>query len=509
MSGVFAHGRVYRPLATFFVGPLLLLAVTWTGWSVIGPWSFPLGVLLSSVASRSLAFVYVRRAYRITRTPEPPLRLQLAPSPRVRARRAEVLVGPPLRDVVLGALASTTSRVGSVVLLAAAIPSLSSAMAGDDEPLQRLVLALHLAAPLFALASQWGSVFYHDWKRLEDEAASGLARELALRLHVVALVVGAIAYGALVLVVTRFASWTDASPTLLALAPATLGASVWSALQLRGFAHGAFVDQAAGAVAMMVVVGLALGAEALGDAAWFVAVGLGPWAAVLAHAALGLVPRLRARRATPIGSLPLFLRALARARGDVVLREARVASSAGVVASRVARALDAEDREGGCARLGATLLWFEPAPGRGLAWWLARGGGLLAGVREVGRGPGRALVGRVAREAAGGGGEAAALARLRAAHATCFPRGFVLEIGAPPPPAFLALAPTVRQAVWRDALREVAGRKRPRSGFGVVAWAPTGAVSAVFATPKPVDGDAARRFRAALDEVLVRRVSVP
>lgn len=497
-SGVYAHGRVYRPLVTFLASPLVLLGVTWLGFEVVGGWSFPLGVVLATAVSRGASFVFIRRAYRVGRVPSPPLRLELFP----RALRQHEPRGVRLADVALAAIASTSSRIGSVVLLAAVVPSLSAAMASEDEEVQRLALSLHLAAPLFALASQWGSVFYHDWKRVEGEASARLARVLARSLAAVALVVAVVAWGAVAVLVSRFVPWTFAEPTLLALAPATLGASVWAALQLRGFAHGAFVDQAASAIAMMLVVWLALGANVFGEEGWYVAIGAGPWLAVLLHVVLGRIPRLRLRSGAPLESLPVFVRALERRRGELVLGEARLTANGGAVAVRLARVLG----EGGaCVRVRRTLLWFEEAPGRGLAGWLASTGGLLADARELGRGAGADLARRAATRTPEHADEESAFARLSAAHARAFPEGFVLEVGGGAPARFLALPPSVRQAIWRDAVRDVEGRRRPRSGFGVVAWAPEGAIRAIFAAPKPLPSGEARTFREAVEAASLRR----
>lgn len=500
-SGVFAHGRVYRPIATFLVGPLALLGTTWLGWRVVGPWSFPLAVVVATLLSRSLSFVYIRRAYRISRTPSPPLRLVLFP----RASRSKHPVrGPVLRDVVLGAFANLGTRIGSVVLLAAVVPSLSKAAAGEDEEVRMLALSLHLAGPLFVVAASWASVFYHDWKRLEDEAAARLARAFGLRLVTVSLVVAACAWGAMVLVITSFVSWEAAEPVVVALVPATLGAAVWAAVQLRGFAHGAFLDQAASGVAMLVVVWLALSEDVLGEDGWSVAIAAGPWVAILVHVVLGRVSRVYAVKGKTTASLPVFLRLLRGTRGEVEVWEARARQQVGPVALRIARALE-EAGAGACLRLGPRVLWFERVPAKGLAWWLARTGGLLDKAHRLGRGRGDELARTLAsRRALDRGAEDAALDRLRAAHGIAFPEGFVLEVGARPPEAYLRLPAVVRQAVWRDAVRDLGGRRQHRSGYGVVPYAPDGAIRAVFAAPRPLDADATRSFRSAVEVESVR-----
>ena len=255
---------------------------------------------------------------------------------------------------------------------------------------------------------------------------------------------------------------------------------------------------------MMLVVWVALGADVLGDEGWYVAVGGGPWLAILLHGVLGRIPRLRARSGAPLESLPVFVRALARRRGELVLGEARLTANGGAVSARLARVLG---EAGACVRVRRTLLWFEAAPGRGLAGWLASTGGLLADARVLGRGRGAELAGRVATRTSGHADEEEALTRLSAAHARAFPEGFVLEVGGRAPERFLGLPPSVRQAIWRDAVRDVEGRRRPRSGFGVVAWAPEGAIRAIFAAPKPLRSGDARVFREAVEAASLRRAS--
>jgi hypothetical protein len=63
-----------------------------------------------------------------------------------------------------------------------------------------------------------------------------------------------------------------------------------------------------------------------------------------------------------------------------------------------------------------------------------------------------------------------------------------LRVGHRPPAAFRALPADVRQAIWRDAVRRVAGGKHRASAaspaWQVSACAPDGALTQVFVRPR-------------------------
>ena len=50
---------------------------------------------------------------------------------------------------------------------------------------------------------------------------------------------------------TGRSSWALVAPIVVALAPAYLGLSIWTALQLRGFSRGEFVSQALSAAVVI------------------------------------------------------------------------------------------------------------------------------------------------------------------------------------------------------------------------------------------------------------------
>ncbi|HVJ92194.1 MAG TPA: hypothetical protein VM580_20480, partial [Labilithrix sp.] len=159
-SGIFAHQRVHRPAWSTLVGPLLLVFVTVLCWDALAGWSFPIALVVSVAGSRALLCVFSARAYRAARIPSPSLRL---------VPRRLKFAGANHRDVVLAAIANVSTRMGGLVLLAAVIPSLAAGDAFAEVDVSPFAFAVHLAAPLLFMTSQWSGVFYHDWKRLESE----------------------------------------------------------------------------------------------------------------------------------------------------------------------------------------------------------------------------------------------------------------------------------------------------------------------------------------------------
>lgn len=491
-SGVFAHNRVYRPLWTPLVPPTLVIGITVLLWGPIGGWGFPIALAASVAVSRALLFVYTRRAYRFRRIPAPHWRLRW----RSKSAKSRPIEWRMLRDALLGGVANTTTRLGGVVLLAAVVPSLSRPDLFEDEApaVEPFAFALHLAAPLLYIAGQWGLVFYHDWKRVEGELAETLARHLHRRILVTAVVVALFSWASASALVLVYVKLDESWLTLSALLPAMLGLSVWTALQLRGFARGEFVRQVASALAMLFVLWLALSATFLGTDAWYVALAAGPWAAVALHEVLGLA-RQRPRTGE-VESIAAWDRAVRATRGDVVLWEAQSSQYPKRVAARIAAKLG--DR-GALVRSANRLFWFERAPFTPRDEWLRTAAGALESL-DGGAPPAPGAVQVKALEARGRLGrpdEEPALDQASAAYTRLFPEGFVLHIGRPSPSRFLGLEPTVRQAIWRDALRSQRGM-RSRSGWFVTAYAPHGTTEVLFATPRPVKSEEAAAWYAHL-----------
>ncbi|CAN5903754.1 hypothetical protein BH11MYX4_BH11MYX4_32970 [soil metagenome] len=486
-SGVYAYRRVHRPLWSVFVGPVVLVGGTLALWRSFAGWSFPVALVLSVLASRALLVRFTRRAYRIQRVPAPILRPWAFPG----RRPAWGMV----RATALAALANTTSRLGGVVLLAAVIPSLSTTVDEAEVPIvEPFALALHLASPLLLLASQWGLVFYHDYKRIEDEGSAALAHGLHRRLVETSVLIGVFAWAAASALTLLYVPYEEIHDTLLALLPMTVGLSTWAALQLRGFARGDFARQAASALALIAVLVrvVATPRDPLErpPASWYLALGAGPWAAIAIHALLSFFDDAHA--VGEVSSFATFARSLAGSRRDVVVWHGRVGRRAPLVAARFAAELG---DLGAVFRSGNRLTWFDRGD-RSRAHWLRLASGLLTELGATERGPGRDLLATVAREEREADRHLPALA---ATHARLFPEGFVVQIMRRAPPRFLALSPVVRQAIWRDALREHGGgRAQGRSGFHVTTFGPRGPIEALFVSPRPVASADAGEWRKAL-----------
>lgn len=483
-SGVYAYGRVHRPAWSAPVGPTVLVGATVALWHWLAGWSFVVSLLASVIVSRALLWRFTLRAYRLSRVPLPAWRWRW----RRRRRGADWHL---LGESALAGTANLTTRLASVALLGAVLPSLMKR--GDDE-VQLLAYVLHLAAPLVLVTSQWAFIFYHDWKRLEADLAEVLARRLNLALLAVAAVIAAVAWGVTVVLALAFTGWRWAplGHLLTALAPTYLGLSIWAALQMRGFSRGEFASQACSAV-------VALGAIALGGAAtvdpsnptllyWTLA-GC-PWLAAATHAVLSRWMGRRRLEAT--ATLDGWMALLRGRRGPLTVWRARMAGPRpAVVAEEVRRQLSAGD---GVVAWKQWLFGFEAAPGAGRDVWLVRCAGLLAGL-DVCHPPGGP---EAAEELVRLGwlsppGPAPNAGVLEREHARLFPTGFTLRVGRPPPAAFSVLPADVRQAIWREAIRRVTGKRRrgpsasASSSWQVTALAPEGRLTHVFVAPRRPD----------------------
>ncbi|HET6150141.1 MAG TPA: hypothetical protein VFH68_21550 [Polyangia bacterium] len=475
-SGVYAYGRVHRPAWSAVVTSTVLVGLTVALWPWLAGWSFVAALLASVLCSRALLLRFTLRAFRVARVPLPAWRVR-----RWSARPDWRLLG----DSALAGTANLTTRLASVVLLGAVIPSLGAA----EGELDVLAYVLHLAAPLILVTCQWGFIFYHDWKRLEADAAALLARRLHAGVLAVAISIAVVAWGATVLLVLVFSGgwWAPVAGVLGALGPAYLGLSLWTGLQLRGFSRGEFTAQA---ISAGVVIGAAaaVGASAgalLDRTIWYWALAACPWLAIATHALLGRW--LRAPRSRSPATLDGWVSLLERARGPIGVWRARLADGR-------TRAVVDEVR-GALAAPGSVVSWrgwlfcFEPAPGAGPAAWMIRCAGLLTRLESISAPDGAAAAHELVRlgwlAAPAPAGDVDALAHE---HARLFPGGFILRVGHRPPPAFAGLLPEVRQAIWRDAVRRATGARRHPSPasthWRVTTLAPEGSLTHVFVAPR-------------------------
>ena len=486
-SGVYAYGRVHRPAWSAPVSSTVLVGLTVALWPWLRGWSFVAALLTSVLCSRALLLRFTLRAYRLARVPLPAWRWRWRW--KGQGRRADWRL---LGQSALAGVANLTTRLASVVLLGAVLPSLDS----DDGQLQAVAYVLHLAAPLILVTSQWAFVFYHDWKRLEADVAAALSRRLHAGLLAVAVVVAVVAWASTALLVLTFTGgqWAPVAWPLIALGPTYLGLSIWTALQLRGFSRGEFTSQAVSAAIVLGAV-IGCGAAVIDPGVWFWMLAGCPWLAVAAHVAQARW--LGSPSASAPATLDGWMQRLARQRGAVVVWRAQLAGPRPQqLAEAVRQALESGGPPGAGRRGGGgVMLWrrwlfcFEPSPGAGRQAWVTRGAGLLTRLESYRAPSGAIAAHELARLAwlmpPDPGTHAPALQR---AHARLFPGGFTLHVGRRPPAAFVGLPPEVRQAIWRDAIRRVtAGRRRASAAsaqWRVHTFAPHGRLTHVFVAPR-------------------------
>ena len=466
-AGVWAHHRVRRPLywavlmqPLGFVGILVLERH-------LGTWSFPLAAFVAVVASRAVYLVYVVRAYRSDRRPLPRLRLRW-----VRSRLDEP---PSLVQAAAGALAQLAGRQGTLLVLAALLPSLAHAT-NETGAIDPWVLALHLAGPLLQGASSWALVFYHDVKGLDSDAADLLRRRLFTRLTATAIVTGTVSWAlaatAMPLVHARL-HWLQLLPLFLALALTSL-AQLWT------FARGALLRLLVGSLASAVVVYRWHAAHVID-------------ANLLALASVG----------GALLTLLLLLAGVGRQRWGLFRRESQLrralerckqvrvgvlsaprASAAGL--DELARWLTARiGRRGGAVRRRNGVAWFvDESAGKapliidGAALAVASGG----------------LVSTIdARPVMSGAAAARQLApaapspdELHARFVQQQPHGVVADLRRRPPAWLRALSPELRREIWRDASAAAVGARNHRSRLGVSVALDAGRIRFIFASNLPL-----------------------
>ena len=200
---------------------------------------------------------------------------------------------------------------------------------------------------------------------------------------------------------------------------------------------------------------------------WYITLAACPWIAIVAHAILAR--GLRAPDARAATTLNAWVQRLRRQRRPVAVWRARLAGPrAAAIAVEVGRAARVARSGAGVARLAAGV--------RARRGTLARRvGGSVRGpgdrVRSPARGERRSAPSTRWCASAGWRRRRATptTARWRASTSALFPGGFTLRVGHRPPAAFRALPADVRQAIWRDAIRRVAGG-RHRASAASPAW---------------------------------------
>jgi len=474
-AGVFALGRVYRPIWTLFAPDLLELAVIVGAWWWIGPFGMHAAVLLGACLRGAVALIYARRAYGARRLGVPrPLRL------RSLSRLGAADFGNALKH----ALATLPLQLDRLLLLALLnAPAPQGALA--------LGVPYYTLRPLAAFSQSWARGFYSDFVRLDSAGIGVLRARFERLLERAALVTGAIS--ALALAAGAWLLFGAAGLSASAwLVPLALVRARFTLEQVRGFAYGAH-----GALALTggcLLLGLSCAElAAISDRALLGVVLLVLLAAL--WPARRIASRARARLLQRVARLPAsaWLHVVSAQRAPVRISVARVDARVAPLGAvmRVLAPLLAE--RGHVARLGRNwLLWWEPlerasAPaelGQALA-------GTLVELRSVVADDGRSALEAACRERLVQGELAAALsaprpadsiAALRADVARLLPQAEAVELGSRSLRALSsAQLAAVRQAIASGAREQQVTARH--AAHQVAVYAPGGEPELIFVWP--------------------------
>jgi hypothetical protein len=204
-------------LAVDLVGFFSLVAL----WPILGRWSFPVALFLSTVVSAGVVAYYVTRAWRL---------MGFQPLDHLNERRRRL--SPETRRELVAA------GMGSGVMSLDAMLALLVLLAGAQRENTGTLLALLFAiSPMIRGGFEWAQLFYFDLKRLESAAFGNLGHWLTSRVCRLGWVIGPIFWAAACVaagVVNGRLSW----PLGVALLPFFLSRALLAAIQVRSFAVG-------------------------------------------------------------------------------------------------------------------------------------------------------------------------------------------------------------------------------------------------------------------------------
>ncbi|MBT8493575.1 MAG: hypothetical protein KJO07_10995 [Deltaproteobacteria bacterium] len=473
-SGVYARGRVYRPLRATVAVELVSLGLASLLWPLASAWALPIAVALATVISRAVVVGYARRSYRLRRLATPSLRRSPA-------------VATPWPEVALAALAGVSARLGPL-----AIVLLLVFRAPADA-----VLVVHLLAPLLTSAGSWPYAYYHDFTRTAHGVGRLLGERLSWALHGQALAVAGLLLVPALLVLAargRLELGVPVAATLVA-------AGLLGAAQVKALARSHFESLVAGAVALMVVLApWAVGRLGQSSGELLLALAISMSVAALVTGRFGR----RARRpdTSELSNQVDWLEAL-RLRPRARVGAVRVAEPA--VAATAARAIRAGLGEGGavavCRR--RWIIWHHPEsePPLEVVDVAAACAGTSSQVESFGVATGAEQVARL-REILGADGESLTREQLLRRFDQVFGDGLCADLrdGSR---ALVGLEAEDRRAIWADARTFARGGRGRRSRWAVSALVEDGCISMIFAVPRASSAAGRRRW----DE-LVRAASV-
>ncbi len=490
-SGIYALRRVYRPVGAILAVELGGFVLTLILWPLLGTWSFPAAMLVSTIGSGGVVVIYTRRAYTFLGF-HPERYVKPGRLPRLRGHRHE-LIGAGLSNVVMD--------MDAYLVLALA---LAHGGAGSA-----LFVVLFAAAPTVRAGVGWVRLFYFDLKRLDVVILGSVSRRFERRLTELAVALGVVAWllaGAIGTLVYR-GGLTQLYLPLLAFFVAR---SILATLQMAGFsrrAYGAVLASGAVVIAGLIVVRLQL----LDDASTVLALTLaaGAGAVVVAAVTRLLSTTQRLGKSGETLDLSAWLSAVTSARGALRISVARFAvgyervAGAGTrartgvterreLAARVARRL------GRCGRAASlfpdAIVWYEAATRTTVVddeWLLTRSAGAIRSIeRQAAYADGPAAVrgflesGVLGDSFSAGPGEPTprSVDQLTDAFSKLFPDGTVHALRRRAPATVRSMPSKAKQVILADAIRfsREFRRSGARSRFEVTTLCTGGAIERIF-----------------------------
>lgn len=233
-SGVYARGRVWRPLVLSPAIEALGLFVAYLAFSAIGGVGLVLGSLATSLAAQGVTLWLSRRQYLERDLPPPRI------SWRAFIRLTRSIDGKAL---ALACVGGASLRIGELFALVYLLRRSFVA----EEPIEIFVF-FYLAAPALTTSIGWLQTFYPDLVRCADERLAILRRRFLRALVVTGLGVGLFAWlvGALPLTFFHIASFTE----WLLFVPLFMALPIFAVAQMDDFSAGRFVTMAARSAAL-------------------------------------------------------------------------------------------------------------------------------------------------------------------------------------------------------------------------------------------------------------------
>lgn len=160
-SGAYAVRRVYRPLVAVLAIDILDVLGLVALWPWLGPWSFAVSLLATSVLSSGLTWWFALQTYH---------GLRLRPRVHLLRRRSSIHVRRRFGDIVIPALANSATELDGLVI------TLLVVGAQNDPITLALAAFVHGVRPMIGAGYNWARLFYFDFTLLGRGYASVLRR---------------------------------------------------------------------------------------------------------------------------------------------------------------------------------------------------------------------------------------------------------------------------------------------------------------------------------------------